>query len=86
MRRELCRDLGADEAGVEGAGEGDVGCALDDGAAVGEEGEGVGRALEAEEEIVEADVSRGGRGGRAWRRSRWGDGARGSGRSCGRRG
>jgi hypothetical protein len=33
---------GADEAGVEGAGEGDVGGALDEGAAVGEEGEGVG--------------------------------------------
>ena len=48
---------GADEAGVEGAGEGDVGGALDDGAAIGEEGEGVGRALEAKEKIVEANVS-----------------------------
>ncbi len=50
-------DSGADEAGVEGAGEGDVGGALDEGAAVGEEGEGVGRTLEAEEEVVEADRS-----------------------------
>jgi hypothetical protein len=48
---------GADESGVEGAGEGDVGGALDDGAAVGEEGDGVGWALEAEEEAVEADVA-----------------------------
>ena len=47
---------GADEAGVEGAGEGDVGGALDEGAAVGEEGEGVGAAAEAEEEVVEAEV------------------------------
>ena len=48
---------GAYEAGVEGAGEGDVGGALDETAAVGEEGEGVGRAFEAEEEVVEADFS-----------------------------
>src|SRR5277367_1827858 len=48
--------LGADEASVEGAGEGDVGCALNEGAAVREEGEGVGAALEAEEEFVEAEV------------------------------
>ena len=47
---------GADEAGVEGAGDGDVGGALDDGAAVGEEGEGVGAAAEAEEEVVGAEV------------------------------
>jgi len=46
---------GANESGVEGAGEGDVGSALDEGAAVGEEGEGVGRTVEAEEESVEAD-------------------------------
>ena len=46
---------GAYEAGVEGAGEGDVGGALDKTAAVGEEGEGVGWAVEAEEEVVEAD-------------------------------
>jgi hypothetical protein len=49
--------LGADEAGVEGAGEGDIGGALDETAAVGEEGEGVGWALEAEEEVVETDVA-----------------------------
>jgi hypothetical protein len=47
--------LGADEAGVEGAGEGDVSRALDEAAAVGEEGEGVGWVLEAQEEIVETD-------------------------------
>ncbi len=58
-------DSGADEARVEGAGDGDVGGALNDGAAVGEEGEGVGRTLEAEEEIVEADGDR-----RGARRSR----------------
>ena len=51
---------GSDEAGVEGAGEGDVGGALDEGAAVGEEGDGVGWALEAEEEIVETDLTVGG--------------------------
>ena len=48
---------GADETGVEGAGEGDVRGALDDGAAVGEEGEGVRRTFEAKEKAVEADVS-----------------------------
>ena len=48
---------GADEAGVQGAREGDVGCALDETAAVGEEGEGVGWSVEAEEEVVETDVS-----------------------------
>ena len=46
---QMCDFSGADEAGVEGAGEGGVGGALDDGAAVGEEGEGVGWAFEAEE-------------------------------------
>ena len=46
---------GADEAGVEGAGEGDVGGALDETAAVGKESEGVEAALEAEEEVVEAE-------------------------------
>jgi hypothetical protein len=49
--------LGADEAGVEGTGERDVGGALDDGSAVGEEGEGVGWTLEAEEKVVKADGS-----------------------------
>jgi hypothetical protein len=52
---------GADEAGVEGAGEGDVGGALDEGAAVGEEGEGVGWAFEAEKQVVEADGAVGGK-------------------------
>jgi hypothetical protein len=56
---------GAYEAGVEGAGEGDVGGALDETAAVGEEGEGVGWALEAEEEIVEAEFPNVGLGGEA---------------------
>ena len=51
------RTSGADEAGVQGAGEGDVGGALNDGAAVGEEGKGVGGTLEAEEEVVETDVA-----------------------------
>ena len=50
---------GADEAGVEGAGESDVGGALDEAAAVGKEGEGVGRAFEAEEEVVIANGTMG---------------------------
>ena len=48
------------EAGVEGTGEGYIGSALNKGAAVGEKGNGVGRPLEAEEEIVEADSAVGG--------------------------
>ena len=52
----ICRGLAADEAGVEGAGEAGVGGALDEGAAVGEDGEGVGRVGEAEEEAVGACV------------------------------
>ena len=47
---------GADEAGVEGAGEGDIGGALDKTAAVGKEGEGVEATFEAEEEVVEAEL------------------------------
>ena len=46
---------GTDETGVEGAGNGDVSGALDEGAAVGKEGEGVGWAFEAEEQVVETD-------------------------------
>ena len=51
--------LAADEAGVEGAGEAGVGGALDEGAAVGEDGEGVGGVGEAEEEAVGSYVPRG---------------------------
>ena len=47
--------LAAEEAGVEGAGEAGVSGALDEGAAVGEDGEGVGVVIEAEEEAVGAD-------------------------------
>ena len=52
----LPRELrsGADETGVEGAGEGYVCGALDDGAAVCEDGEGVRAAAEAEKEVVGA--------------------------------
>lgn len=53
------RSLRTDEAGVKGAGESDVGCALDDGAAIGEESEGMGRTLEAEKEVIETDVAMG---------------------------
>jgi hypothetical protein len=53
--REIA-ESGAYEAGVEGAGEGDVGGALNETTAVGEESEGVGWAFEAEEEIVEAEI------------------------------
>ena len=54
---------GADEAGVEAAGESDVRGAVDEGAAVGEEGDGVGAAAEAEQEGVRADVGEVGDGG-----------------------
>jgi hypothetical protein len=43
---------GADESGVEGAGDGDVRGSLHDGSTVGEEGEGEGAAAEAEDEVV----------------------------------
>lgn len=51
-----CANSGADEAGVEGAREGDIGGALDEGAAVGKESEGVWAAFEAEEKFIEAQV------------------------------
>ena len=47
---------GADESGVEGAGDGDVGGSLDDGSTVAEEGEGERAAAEAENEVVAAEV------------------------------
>src|ERR1700710_1046581 len=47
---------GTDEAGVEVPGEAGIRGALDDGAAVGEEGQGVGTAAETEEELVGAEV------------------------------
>jgi len=46
----------ADKAGVEGTGERDVGCASDDGAAIGEEGEGEGAAAKPEQEVIGAEV------------------------------
>ena len=46
---------GTDESGVQGAREGDVGGALDEGAAVGEDGEGVWAAAEAKQQIVGAE-------------------------------
>jgi hypothetical protein len=49
-------NLGTDEASVEASCVSGVGGALDDGAAVGEDGEGVLAATEAEEEIVAAEV------------------------------
>jgi hypothetical protein len=48
---------GAYEASVKGTGEGYIGCALNEGAAVGKEGDDVGRTLEPEEEIVKADIA-----------------------------
>ncbi len=48
--------LRTDEAGVEAAGVGGVGGALNDSASVGEDGDGVLAAAEAEEEIVAAEV------------------------------
>ena len=48
---------GADEAGIEGAGQSDVGGALDETAAVGEEGEGVWAAAELEQQPILSDVA-----------------------------
>ena len=55
----------ADEAGVEGAGEAGVGGALDQGAAIGEEGDCVWAAAEAEKEGVGTQVLDVGVGGEA---------------------
>jgi hypothetical protein len=48
-------ESGAYEPGVKGTGEGYVGCALNEGAAIGEKRDGVGRSLKTEKEVVEAD-------------------------------
>ena len=48
---------GAYKASVKGTGEGYVGCALNEGAAIGEESDGVGGPLETEEKVVEADFA-----------------------------
>ena len=53
------RELAADEAGVERAREADVGGALDEGTAVGEDGDCVGRVVEAKEKAVGADLTKG---------------------------
>ncbi len=53
--------LGADVAGVDGAGDGRVLCAFEDGATVGEDSHFIGRDAEAEQEIILADVSDGAR-------------------------
>src|SRR6266702_843061 len=47
---------GADKTRIQGARDGDVGGALDDGSSVGEQGEGMAAAAEAEEEVVRAQV------------------------------
>ena len=47
---------GADKAGVEGASQGDIGGALNEGAAVWEESEGVRATFEAEKKFVEAEI------------------------------
>src|ERR1700722_19339873 len=49
-------DLRADKTGIQGACDGNVGSALNDGAAVGEKGESVGPAAKAEQEVVGAKV------------------------------
>ena len=56
---------GTDEARIKGAGNGDVSGAVDDGAAVGEESEGVRAAAETEKEVVGAEVFDVGVGGEA---------------------
>jgi hypothetical protein len=60
ISKELAKsdfDSRSDEARVEGACQRHIGGALNDGAAIGEEGQGVGAALEAEKKIVEPDLS-----------------------------
>lgn len=54
-----CMRLRADVASVEAAGDGGVGGAFEDGAAVGENGHFVGGDAEAEEEVVVADFGDG---------------------------
>ena len=56
LRNFIC---GTDVAGVEGAGDGGIGGAFEDGAAVGKDGHFVGRDAGAQEEIVAADISDG---------------------------
>jgi hypothetical protein len=48
---------GAYEAGIQAAGLGDVGGSLDQGAAVGENGDDVIAALESKQKVVEADLA-----------------------------
>ena len=54
-RTVACRSR-AHEPGVERARDGDVRCALNDGAAVGEDGDGVRASAKAEQQIVGAQV------------------------------
>src|ERR1700722_8489194 len=51
---------GTYEAGVEGTGEGYISRSLNEGSTIGKKGDGVGWALEPQEEVVEADVAVGG--------------------------
>ena len=53
--------LGADVAGVDGAGDCGIFCAFEDGAAIGEDGHFIGRDAKAKQEIILADVSDGAR-------------------------
>ncbi len=50
-------ELAADKTGIEGAGEGGVGGALDESAAIGKDGERVDAVLEAEQVGVRAGVA-----------------------------
>jgi hypothetical protein len=45
------------EAGVKGTSEGYICCALNEGAAVGEQSDGVGWTLEPQKEVIEADIA-----------------------------
>src|SRR5690349_18440603 len=59
-RRTLFQVLsGADVAGVEAAGQADIGGSFDDGAAVGEDGQLIGPAEEAQAELVGAHLAQG---------------------------
>src|SRR5579864_7748428 len=57
--------LRTDEARIERTSQGDVGCALNDGPAVGEQGNGVWTATETQQQVVAADILDVGMGGKA---------------------
>ena len=79
---ESCSDI----AGVDAAGDADIGGAFDDGAAVGEDGQLIGIERDAQSELVGADGRDRAELARRGRGDRRGGRARESGRRCGRTG